>query len=119
MDLTRIKFLLDENVPVKMKQSFTDRGLSCTTIQDQGWSGASDKEIITRIEGKDTILITRDKDFTFLWQKIKLRIVYIAIEPAIFETIQPKMEELLDKWQYDSSHPFLIVVQKNAVRYWQ
>ncbi|OLS12426.1 MAG: hypothetical protein RBG13Loki_3962 [Promethearchaeota archaeon CR_4] len=36
MDRTQIKFLLDENIPAKIKRSFTVRGLKCQMIQDLG-----------------------------------------------------------------------------------
>ncbi len=34
MVLTRIKFLLDENIPIKLKQIFFDLGLEYITIQE-------------------------------------------------------------------------------------
>jgi len=119
MELTQIKFLLDENIPLKLKSTFTKKGLDCTSVRELGWSGFKDKEISKQIGGKKVVLITRDRDFTFIWQKQNLRIIYLAIEPAILNTIQPRVQELLNNWKYDPSFPFLLILQKDAMRFWQ
>ena len=114
-----IKFLLDENVPIKLKQTIINIGFNCNTIQEKGWSGFKDKDISIEIQNLDVIFITRDKDFKFLWQKYNLKVIYLAIEPAIFEFIQPRVENLVSNWDYHMTHPFLIILQKKSIRIWQ
>ncbi len=113
-----IKFLLDENVPYKLWKSIKELGFEYSTIQELGWNGFKDKDIAKNIQDKKLIFITHDKDFTFIWKKYSLRVVYIAIEPAIFESIRPQLENLIKYWKYDVNNPFLIMLQNNQIRYW-
>ncbi|MFW9992216.1 MAG: ABC transporter substrate-binding protein [Candidatus Odinarchaeota archaeon] len=39
--------------------------------------------------------------------------------PATLPYLQTKLTELLDRWKYDVSKPFLVMVQNEATRYWQ
>lgn len=119
MDLTKVKFILDENVPLKLKQCFSALGLDCDTIKDLELSGSKDKKISTEIHERNAIFVTRDRHFTFFWDKRELKIVYIAIEPSTLEHIAPRMSYLLENWKYDINHPFLITLQSDAVRFWQ
>lgn len=118
MDLTEIKFLLDENVPYKIKKSIEKLGFECSTIQELGWGDFKDKEIAQNLQDKNFVFITRDKDFCFIWQKYDLSVVYITIEPAILEHIRPPLERLIKDWKYDAHIPFLIMLQSNQIRYW-
>jgi len=113
-----IKFLLDENVPYKIWKSIKDPGFECSTVQELGWKGFKDKDIAKNLQNKKLIFITRDKDFTFIWKRYDLRVVYIAIEPAIFEYIRPHLETLIKNWEYNVDNPFLIMLQSNQIRYW-
>lgn len=45
MVLKKVKFLLDENVPLQLKKIFDDHGLFCTTVQTEGWSGIKNCEL--------------------------------------------------------------------------
>jgi predicted nuclease of predicted toxin-antitoxin system len=114
-----IKFLLDENIPVKVKQLFKKFGHECQTIQERGWSGYKDSEISTRIQNQKLVFITRDKDFSFLWKKYKLKVIFLAIEPAVLSNLVPKIEELLSNWKYDTSQPFLLKIQNDSLRFWK
>jgi predicted nuclease of predicted toxin-antitoxin system len=119
MDLARTRFLLDENVPIKLKRVFVEVGLICQTIKDLGWCGLKDHEIASRITNSNYILITRDKDFTFVWQKKQLSVIYLAIEPVILDIIEPRVKDLIQNWVYDVLKPFLLIVQNDLIRYWQ
>lgn len=119
MDLEKMRFLLDENVPIKLVKIFSDRGIYCTTIRKEKLSGIKNGELSKKVKELKLILITRDKDFTYLWNKYKINVIYIAIEPAILDFIQPRMVELLDDWKYDIKKPFLLILQKDIIRFWQ
>ncbi|MHA1449795.1 MAG: DUF5615 family PIN-like protein [Candidatus Hodarchaeales archaeon] len=112
-------FLLDENVSYRVKPLFTKLNLQCTTVQQQGWGGAKNREISIKIQGLRAILITRDRDFTFLWKKYSLQVIYIAIEPPVAEVITNELERLLIDWKLDLISSFLIVLQKDYARIWK
>ena len=119
MVLKKVKFLLDENVPVKLKDVFIDRGIQCVTIKDMGWLGIKNGELSKKVKQEHLILVTRDKDFTFLWKNFKIQVVYLAIEPAILDFIQPRLIDMLDDWKYELSKHFLLMLQKDSIRFWQ
>lgn len=113
------KFLLDENIPIKIKNIFEKLGIKSMSIQEMGWSGYKDKEIISELKDKDYIIVTRDKDFTFLWNKFKLKVIYIAIQPAIIDYMQPRLEYLLNNWVFNLNQPFLLIIQNKTIRLWK
>lgn len=119
MVLKKVKFLLDENVPIKLKRVFIDRGIHCVTIKEKGWLGVKNSKLSEQVKQNNLIIITRDKDFMFLWKKFKIQVIYLAIEPAILDFIQPRIIDLLDDWKYDLSKHFLLILQKDTIRFWQ
>ena len=116
MNLEKLQFLIDENVPVGILKIFKKFNLDCVSIQNLGWSGYKDTEIAQKIANTSRILITRDKDFHFLWERYKLRVVHLMIEPAVLKYITPAVKDLLKHWQYDPSYPFLLIVQNDMIR---
>lgn len=119
MGLKKVKFLLDENIPIKLKQVFINHGIQCTTIKDKGWLGIKNGDLSKKVQQENIILVTRDKDFTFLWDRHKIQVIYLTIEPANLKSIQPRVIELLANWKYDLSRPFLLIVQIDMIRFWQ
>jgi predicted nuclease of predicted toxin-antitoxin system len=87
MVLRKVKFLINENVPVKLKRIFFDRGIYCVALREEGWLGIKNGELSNKIRQNNLILVTRDKDFTYLWKKYKVSVIYLAIEPSILDCI--------------------------------
>ncbi|HUT80992.1 MAG TPA: DUF5615 family PIN-like protein [Candidatus Bathyarchaeia archaeon] len=117
MVLKKAKFLLDENVPLKLKQLFTSHNLSCDTVRDLQWLGIRNGALSQKVIAESYILVTRDKDFTFLWEKYSIQVIYLSIEPALLSSITPPLELLLSSWHYDLNHPFLLILQTDSIRF--
>ena len=81
MDPRLAKFLLDENVPSRLKAPLESIGLRVTTLKGEGMVGSGNGTLSEFIKKMDFILITRDKDFTFLWKKYEIRVIYLALHP--------------------------------------
>lgn len=81
--------------------------------------GVKNGELSLKVKQNNLILVTRDKDFTFLWKKYRIQVVYLAIEPAIIDFIHPRLTDLLDDWKYDLSKHFLLMLQNETIRFWQ
>lgn len=96
MDLTEAKFLLDENVPRKLKEVFKSKGLECPTVQELGWREIKNGELSVKVKRNDFILVTRDKDFVFLWKKYKLKVIYFAVKPATLQFLHPRLNDTLN-----------------------
>jgi predicted nuclease of predicted toxin-antitoxin system len=91
-----VRFLLDENVPLRLRDSLLAKGFQVELVVEHLGIGASNHEVAeeaTRIA--DTIL-TFDEDFLRLRPEIKQRVkvLYIKIHPR-----DPReARRLLDKW---------------------
>jgi predicted nuclease of predicted toxin-antitoxin system len=118
MQLTQILFLLDENVDQRIKVVFNKLHLKYSTVQQEGWSGIKNGQLSQRVKQNNLVLITRDKDFTFLWKKFEIRIIYLAIEPPNFQNIIKELEMLFQNWNIDLNKSFLVTLQKDSVRLW-
>ena len=119
MDLTQAKFLLDENVPRKLKKVFKSKGLDCQTVQELRWREVKNGELSVKVKRNDFILVTRDKDFVFLWKKYKLKVIYFAVKPATLKFLQPRLNDTLNSWTYDLNSSFLVMIQNKEIRFWK
>jgi len=99
-------------------KTFKKRGLDARTVQEVGWSGIKNGDLSQKVFTDNFVLVTRDKDFTFLWKKYQIKVVYLAVEPATLQYLQPELENWLDKWNYNINKPFMIMIQRTSVRYW-
>ena len=56
-----MKFKLDENLPLEIADAFQDAGHQIDSVQSEGLTGASDQEILDRVQAENRILLTMDK----------------------------------------------------------
>lgn len=53
---------MDENVPRSVATGLRLRGVDFLTVQEDGWGGASDPEVLSRATELGRVLISRDDD---------------------------------------------------------
>ena len=112
----KAKFLLDENLDVKLAKTLSAIGLSCYTLKDKGLTGIRNGGLSQFVKKNNYVLITGDKDFSFLWSKYEIKVIYISIHPLILPAIEPRIIDLFESWDYNLSNPFLLILQKDAIR---
>jgi predicted nuclease of predicted toxin-antitoxin system len=56
-----MRVLLDECAPRQLKTFLTTHGYDCDTVQEMGWSGISNGELLTLAEASFDVLVTIDK----------------------------------------------------------
>ena len=110
------RVLLDENIPRELLKVFKKRGLGARTVQAAGWSGIKNGDLAQKVLAENFVLVTRDKDFSFLWKKHRIKVVYMGVEPSTLQYLRPELENCLDKWKYGIDKPFLIMIQRGIVR---
>jgi len=59
-----VKVKLDENIPISLVEALTLLGHDVHTVIGQGLTGRTDREIWTRCQFEDRLLITQDLDFS-------------------------------------------------------
>lgn len=111
-----LEFLFDENVPRQLLPTFAKFNFNTIRLQQLGWSGIKNGNLAQKVKDHGYILVTRDKDFTFLWQKYQIQVVYLAIHPATLGNFIPRVETVLANWTYDDKKPFLLMIQKQLIR---
>ena len=93
-----MKLLLDENVPVKLRYRFSERGIEVSTISEQKWNSKKNGELLQlMIDNKFTHFITFDSSLSFQQNLVKLPIPVIIISAPFnnYDTIIEMFEEII------------------------
>ncbi|HEY6506151.1 MAG TPA: DUF5615 family PIN-like protein [Chitinophagaceae bacterium] len=93
-----MKLLLDENLPVKLKYRFLDKGLDTYTVADKKWNTKQNGELLELFVSEGfTHLITFDSNLSFQQNFLKYPIpVIVIIAPAnTYKLIMEIFEEII------------------------
>jgi predicted nuclease of predicted toxin-antitoxin system len=93
-----MKLLLDECVPRRIKHLFAEEGLICETVQDAGWSGKENGELLGLAEAQYEVLITIDKNIRYQQNLAgrKTSILIIHSESNDYEDVRKHIPAALD-----------------------
>ena len=69
-----MKIIIDENLPKYLKNVLSQ--FEVTTVQEQGWAGINNGELIKKINGLFDVFITADKNLRYQ-QNLKIRKIAI------------------------------------------
>jgi predicted nuclease of predicted toxin-antitoxin system len=85
-----MKLLLDECVPRRIKFLLAREGLICETVQDAGWSGKENGELLALAEQQYEVLVTIDKNIRYQQNLVgrKIAILIILSESNDYEDIR-------------------------------
>jgi len=72
-----MKIILDENLPKYLKKLLKE--YTVTTVQEEGWSGIKNGELIKRITQNFDVLITADKNLRYQQNLRNSKIVIIQL----------------------------------------
>lgn len=61
-----MRILIDECAPRDLKLSLAAHHCECSTVQELGWSGKKNGELLALAEGKFEVLVTLDKNIQLL-----------------------------------------------------
>lgn len=74
-----MRVLLDECAPRKLKAFLTVRGHDCRTVQEAGWSGIENGELLALAEPSFDVLISIDKGLQYQQNLTGRRIAIVII----------------------------------------
>ena len=97
-----MKILLDECVPWPMHKLLT--GHSCSTVQDLGWGGIKNGDLLQRAEGEFDLFITSDQNLRYQQNLTGRRIAILELSTNDISRIQAAsslIEDALEKIQPD------------------
>jgi predicted nuclease of predicted toxin-antitoxin system len=87
-----MKIILDENLPRGLKRYLS--AYEVTTVQEQGWAGFKNGELMTRIDGVYDVFLTSDKNLKYQQKLTGRRIAIIELPTnrlKLLETITDKI----------------------------
>ena len=103
-----MRVLLDENLPRQLKRHFT-ADLEVLTVQERGWSGIKNSELLRLAAGEFDVFLTMDSGVEFQQnlQSLAIGILIIRAPSNRFEDLQPLISEV---------HEALNTIQPGQVR---
>ncbi len=109
-----MRFLLDDNVPLSVKEWFKERGIDAVKAFEVGLKGADDETIYRYAVENNFKVITLDLDFGYLFLKFQKGTVIVlrprrAVPSEIIDLLERTFEIIKDK-------EGLIIVKPNKIR---
>ena len=106
-----MKFLIDEDVPVKLLKFLNTNGFDCTRVSP----GSSDKDNARQSQSEGRVFITLDKDFinASIYPPAVFNIIQIRIHPPLADSIIAAFEKLL-KSSPSGGFKNLIILQEGG-----
>ena len=74
-----MKVLLDECVPRALKAVLSAHGHECMTVQDAGWSGKQNGELLDLAESQFDVLVTLDTNLRYQQSLAKRKIAIVVL----------------------------------------
>ncbi len=74
-----MKVIFDENVPLPLQQFLA--GHSVTTVQQEGWAGIGNGELLKLVDGRFDVLVLADKNLRYQ-QSLKQRRIALVELPT-------------------------------------
>jgi len=109
-----MRFLLDDNVPLSVKEWFKKKGIKVVKAFEVGLKGADDETIYRYAIENDFKVVTLDLDFGYLFLKFQKGTIIVlrprrAVPSEIINLLERTFEIVKDK-------DGLIVVKPNKIR---
>jgi len=74
-----MKILIDECAPRALKASLAQHGHECLTVQEAGWAGKSNGELLSLAETAFDVLVTLDTNLRYQQNLARRRIPIVVI----------------------------------------
>jgi predicted nuclease of predicted toxin-antitoxin system len=112
-------FLLDENVPISIKDVIRDLGFDVFTLHDFDMLGIRNGEVAKLALKEKAIIITLDSDFLELNKNLqkKSRIIYIKIHPRDPKKISELLYDGLKKYTSKLIVPCKLIITEENINF--
>lgn len=82
-----MRILFDENVPLPLRQFFADDEVA--TVQELGWSGIENGELISRADVDFDVLILADKNMRYQQNLTSRKIILVELPTNRWPMLEP------------------------------
>lgn len=92
-----MRILLDESLPGELKAELP--GHDARTVQEAGWSGLSNGELLARAAGKFDVFVTADQNLQYQQNlsALPVAVVVLVARSNRMQDLRPLLPELLDR----------------------
>jgi len=114
-----IKLLADENIPPAVVGFFREKGFDVKEVNEGGFAGASDDEIMLLASREERVLLTFDKHFANILiypPSSHHGIIRIRIHPPLIEDIIHAFDQLMKEFDLNTIEGSLIVLEREGFR---
>ena len=114
-----MKFLLDENVPLSIKDIINNLGYEVITLRDEDQLGIKNGEVAELSIKRNAIIITLDSDFLLLNKELqkKSKIIYIKIHPRDPKIIATIVQNYLNDAVSKLNNPGKIILSEKEIKF--
>ncbi len=119
MSEEKLKFLVDENLPLSLVEFLRSKGFVAYRLIDVGLKGAGDSEVANYAFRNKLILITLDKDFGYIYHQLyrgKLTVLLIRVKPAVPVEVVKTVDRLFKRIDLYKHRGKLIIATEKRVR---
>jgi predicted nuclease of predicted toxin-antitoxin system len=74
-----MRVLIDECAPSALRHTLTERGHICRTVQEAGWSGKKNGELLDLAENEFDVLITVDTNLRYQQNLIGRKVAIVVL----------------------------------------
>ncbi len=89
-----MRVLLDENLPHALKRLLPGHNVS--TVQEQGWAGMQNGELLAAAEPLFDVLLTADKNLRYQQNFAGRRIAIVELHTNRWPMLQPLVPQMLE-----------------------
>lgn len=100
-----MKIILDENIPKALKRYLSS--YEVTTVQEQGWAGIKNGELIARIDDIYDVFITSDKNLRYQQNLVNRNIAIIELPTNRLKLLQRMTDKILDAIANSTSKTYI------------
>ena len=102
-----MKILFDENIPRPLKQFFPEHEV--TTVQEAGWSGFENGELLDQAEGKFDVFILADKNLRYQQNLSKRTISIIELPTNRWPILRQIAQRIVNALSTLQSGTYLVI----------
>lgn len=89
-----MKVLFDENVPAPLREFLKPH--SEATVQEQGWAGISNGDLVRRSEGVFDVLLLADKNLRYQQNLAQRRVALVELPTNRWPLLQTMLPRILE-----------------------